>query len=64
MSHLRSLGCLNEKNIKCSLAIDFETKILKCSPNEVTFTSRLETKNAPQLSERHFGEVPSGIEPL
>ena len=31
------------------------------SPNEVTFTSRLETKNAPQLSERHFGEVPSGI---
>ena len=31
------------------------------SPNEVTFASRLKSKNASQLSERHFGEVPSDM---
>ena len=29
-----------------------------------SFGAVLEMKNASQLSERHFGEVPSGIEPL
>ena len=31
---------------------------------KVTFESRLKTKNASQTAERHFLEVPSGIEPL
>ena len=37
------------------------TTILTCSPNEVTFASRLKMKNASQIAERHFLEVPSDI---
>ena len=55
----------NAQNVIQSLLFHLKSYTFsKGSPNRGTFQETLYTENAPQLSERHFGEVPSGIEPL